>query len=158
MLINRKNLQTVLSNMQVNSSNNSISALSHVYFKDNYIYQTNNEIVIQNQFFDEQLQENFSLPLSELLLLVSKLKDEFIQLEISDNIKLISKKSEIEFPKQEIKIEFNNKIKFDWKDLPDNFLYPINLDIYQIMKKVFPNVFSEGIEGVGLHPIRVNVA
>jgi putative transposase len=37
----------------------------------------------------------------------------------------------------------------------------INADLngaYQIMKKVFPNVFSEGIEGVGLHPIRVNVA
>ncbi|SET18999.1 zinc ribbon domain-containing protein, partial [Anaerobranca gottschalkii] len=37
----------------------------------------------------------------------------------------------------------------------------INADLngaYQIMKKVFPNVFSEGIEGVGLHPIRVNIA
>jgi len=37
----------------------------------------------------------------------------------------------------------------------------INADLngaYQIMKKVFPNVFSEGIEGVGLHPVRVNVA
>ena len=36
----------------------------------------------------------------------------------------------------------------------------INADLngaYQIMKKVFPNVFTEGIEGVGLHPIRVNV-
>ena len=31
----------------------------------------------------------------------------------------------------------------------------INADInaaYQIMKKAFPNVFSDGIEGVGLHP------
>ena len=37
----------------------------------------------------------------------------------------------------------------------------INADVngaYQIMKKVFPNVFSNGIEGVGLHPIRVNIA
>ena len=37
----------------------------------------------------------------------------------------------------------------------------INADLngaYQIMKKVFPNVFSEGIEGVGLHPVRVNIA
>jgi len=36
----------------------------------------------------------------------------------------------------------------------------INADLngaYQIMKKVFPKAFSEGIEGVGLHPIRVNV-
>ena len=37
----------------------------------------------------------------------------------------------------------------------------INADLngaYQIMKKVFPNAFAEGIEGVGLHPVRVNVA
>ena len=36
----------------------------------------------------------------------------------------------------------------------------INADInaaYQIMKKAFPNVFSDGIEGVGLHPLIVNV-
>lgn len=36
----------------------------------------------------------------------------------------------------------------------------INADVngaYQIMKKVFPNVFSNGIEGVGLHPIRVAI-
>lgn len=37
----------------------------------------------------------------------------------------------------------------------------INADLngaYQIMKKVFPEAFAEGIEGVGLHPIRVNIA
>jgi len=37
----------------------------------------------------------------------------------------------------------------------------INADVngaYQIMKKVFPNVFADGIEGVGLHPVRVNIA
>lgn len=36
----------------------------------------------------------------------------------------------------------------------------INADVnaaYQIMKKVFPNVFADGIEGVVLHPVRVNV-
>lgn len=36
----------------------------------------------------------------------------------------------------------------------------INADVngaYQIMKKVFPNAFVDGIEGVGLHPIRVAV-
>jgi len=36
----------------------------------------------------------------------------------------------------------------------------INADVngaYQIMKKVFPNAFANGIEGVGLHPIRVNI-
>ena len=36
----------------------------------------------------------------------------------------------------------------------------INADVnaaYQIMKKVFPNVFVDGIEGVVLHPVRVNI-
>lgn len=36
----------------------------------------------------------------------------------------------------------------------------INADLngaYQIIKKVFPNAFVEGIEGVGLHPVRVNL-
>ncbi|ABY93551.1 RNA-guided endonuclease TnpB family protein [Thermoanaerobacter brockii subsp. lactiethylicus] len=37
----------------------------------------------------------------------------------------------------------------------------INADVnaaYNIMVKVFPNAFAEGIEGVGLHPVRQNVA
>lgn len=37
----------------------------------------------------------------------------------------------------------------------------INADVnaaYQIMKKVFPNEFSDGIEGTVLHPVRVNIA
>ena len=36
----------------------------------------------------------------------------------------------------------------------------INADVnagYQIMKKVFPNEFSDGIEGVVLHPVRVTI-
>lgn len=37
----------------------------------------------------------------------------------------------------------------------------LNADInasYQILKKVFPNAYVNGIEGVVLHPVRVNVA
>jgi putative transposase len=37
----------------------------------------------------------------------------------------------------------------------------INADLngsYQIIRKVFPNVKADGIVGVDLHPIRVNVA
>jgi putative transposase len=36
----------------------------------------------------------------------------------------------------------------------------INADVngsYQIMTKVFPNSFENGIEGVGCHPVRLNV-
>ncbi|MBE3578400.1 MAG: transposase [Caldanaerobacter subterraneus] len=37
----------------------------------------------------------------------------------------------------------------------------INADVnsaYNIIKKVFPEAFAEGIEGVGLHPVRLNIA
>ena len=37
----------------------------------------------------------------------------------------------------------------------------INADVngaYQIMKKVFPNAYADGIEGVALHPVRVSAA
>ena len=37
----------------------------------------------------------------------------------------------------------------------------INADVngeYQIMKKVIPDAFSEGIEGVGLHPVRFSIS
>ena len=36
----------------------------------------------------------------------------------------------------------------------------INADVngaYQIMKKVFPKAFADGIEGVALHPVRVSM-
>ncbi len=36
----------------------------------------------------------------------------------------------------------------------------INADVngaYQIMKKVIPDVFNKGIEGVGLHPVQMKV-
>ena len=36
----------------------------------------------------------------------------------------------------------------------------INADVngaYQIMKKVFPKAFADGIEGAALHPVRVSV-
>lgn len=29
---------------------------------------------------------------------------------------------------------------------------------YQLMKKVFPNAYADGIEGAALHPVRVSVA
>ena len=41
-----------------------------------------------------------------------------------------------------------------------NHSVQINADVnaaYQIMKKVFPNVFADGIEGVVLHPVRVDI-
>lgn len=57
--------------------------------------------------------------------------------------------------------EFYNKDRRIYRGLfvSNNGTY-INADVnaaYQIMKKVFPNVFADGIEGVVLHPVRVNI-
>ena len=58
--------------------------------------------------------------------------------------------------------EYYNKSRRKYRGLfISNKGTKINADLngaYQIMKKVFPNAFGNGIEGVGLHPIRVNVA
>ena len=42
-----------------------------------------------------------------------------------------------------------------------NYGTKINVDVngaYQILKKVFPKAFADGIEGVALHPVRVSMA
>ena len=57
--------------------------------------------------------------------------------------------------------EFYNKKRRKHRGLfVSNQGVQINADVnaaYQIMKKVFPNVFADGIEGVVLHPVRVDV-
>lgn len=57
--------------------------------------------------------------------------------------------------------EFYNKDRRVYRGLfISNQGIRINADVnaaYQIMKKVFPNEFSDGIEGVVLHPVRVNI-
>lgn len=62
-----------------------------------------------------------------------------------------------EFPKK----DFYNKKRRTHRGLfLSNQGISINADVnaaYQIMKKVFPNVFADGIEGVVLHPVRVNI-
>lgn len=57
--------------------------------------------------------------------------------------------------------EFYNKKRRQHRGLfVSNQGVQINADVnaaYQIMKKVFPNVFTDGIEGVVLHPVRVDI-
>lgn len=59
------------------------------------------------------------------------------------------------------KKEFYNKKRRIYRGLfVSNNGISINADVnaaYQIMKKVFPNVFVDGIEGVVLHPVRVDI-
>lgn len=57
--------------------------------------------------------------------------------------------------------EFYNKDRRVYRGLfVSNQGIRINADVnaaYQIMKKVFPNVFADGIEGVVIHPVRVDI-
>lgn len=57
--------------------------------------------------------------------------------------------------------EFYNKKRRVHRGLfVSNKGFKINADVnaaFQIMKKVFPNVFADGIEGVVLHPVRVSI-
>ena len=59
------------------------------------------------------------------------------------------------------KKEFYNKKRRKYRGLfVSNKDISINADVnaaYQIMKKVFPNVFADGIEDVVLHPVRVDI-
>lgn len=60
-----------------------------------------------------------------------------------------------------IKSNYNKKRRIHRGLFISNKGIKINADVngaYQIMKKVFPNAYSNGVKGVVLHPIRVNVA
>lgn len=62
-----------------------------------------------------------------------------------------------ESPKKEF---YNKKRRIHRGLFVSNNSISINADVnaaYQIMKKVFPNVFVDGIEGVVLHPVRVDI-
>jgi len=69
-----------------------------------------------------------------------------------------------ELPKY--KKDSDNKYKFSGKRIKRGMYKSkegilVNADVngsYNIIRKVVPNAFANGIEGVGLHPIRVNVA
>lgn len=60
-----------------------------------------------------------------------------------------------------VKANYNKKRRVHRGLFVSNNGIKINADVngaYQIMKKVFPNAYSNGIQGVVLHPIRVSVA
>ena len=60
-----------------------------------------------------------------------------------------------------IKSNYNKKRRVKRGLFISNYGTKINADVngaYQIMKKVFPKAFADGIEGVALHPVRVSMA
>jgi len=120
MKINKQKLLTVLTGMQTNKSK--VESLNNVNFKEKIIYQTNNDIMIYSEVLPEDLKESFSLPINELILLLSKIKDNEIELIVENTIKIKTEKTEIEFPKQEIKHKFDFENTFNWQDIPENFI------------------------------------
>ena len=59
-----------------------------------------------------------------------------------------------------VKANYNKKRRVHRGLFVSNTGRKINADVngaYQIMKKVFPKAFADGIEGVALHPVRVSV-
>lgn len=112
MKINRLDLLNVLQNMQ---------SISRINFKENIIYQIENDIMIYNKFFNRDLSENFSLPIDNLITILSKLKDNEIELNIDNNIKIITKNTEIEFTKEPIINNYEFINPFTWIDLPESF-------------------------------------
>lgn len=59
-----------------------------------------------------------------------------------------------------IKANYNKKRRIHRGLFKSNTGVLINADVngsYQIMKKVFPKAFADGIQGVSLHPVRVSL-
>lgn len=114
----------------------------------------------QNSSMSKKVNQNFvSIPYD---LFISKLKYKCINVGINLIEIEESYTSGTSFLDNELPIKENyDKSRRLYRGLfKSNNDYLINADLngaYQIMKKVFPDVFTEGIEGVGLHPIRVSL-
>lgn len=140
MKINKKIFLEFLQKIQINKSK--LDSSNIINFYENILYQSNNDIMIFNNFFNENLKENFSLNIDSLVLILSKLKDEFIELTIEDLIKIKTEKTEIELTKEDIKYKLNVNVNFNWIDLPKEFINAIKFsrkileDDYRITKTI----------------------
>ena len=63
--------------------------------------------------------------------------------------------------KKPVRTDYDKRRRMHRSLFVSNNEIKINADMngaYQIMRKVFPKVNADGIEGVALHPVRVNAA
>lgn len=126
----------------------------------NTIVIGNNKNWKQNSKMSKKVNQNFiSIPYGIFIQKVQYKAEEF-------GIKVIvieeSYTSGTSFLDNELPIKENyNKNRRKYRGLfVSNNGIKINADVngsYQIMKKVFPKAFAKGIEGVGLHPFKVNL-
>lgn len=126
----------------------------------NTIIIGNNKNWKQNSKMSKRVNQNFiSIPYYNFINKVKYKAEEFgIQVIITEE----SYTSGTSFLDNELPIKENyNKSRRKYRGLfISNNGTKINADVngsYQIIKKVFPKAFAEGIEGVGLHPFKVNL-
>lgn len=126
----------------------------------NTIIIGNNKNWKQNSKMNKKVNQNFiSIPYYNFIQKVQYKAEEFgIKVIITEE----SYTSGTSFLDNELPIKENyNKSRRKYRGLfVSNNGIKINADVngsYQIVKKVFPKAFAEGIEGVGLHPFKVNL-
>lgn len=126
----------------------------------NTIVIGNNKNWKQNSKMNKKVNQNFiSIPYYNFIQKVQYKAEEFgIKVIVTEE----SYTSGTSFLDNEFPIKENyNKSRRKYRGLfISNNGIKINADVngsYQIIKKVFPKAFAEGIEGVGLHPFKVNL-
>lgn len=126
----------------------------------NTIIIGNNKNWKQNSKMSKRVNQNFiSIPYYSFINKVQYKAEEFgIRVIITEE----SYTSGTSFLDNELPIKMNyNKSRRKHRGLfVSNEGIKINADVngsYQIIKKVFPKAFADGIEGVGLHPFKVNL-
>lgn len=126
----------------------------------NTIIIGNNKNWKQSSKMNKKVNQNFiSIPYYNFIQKVQYKAEEFgIKVIVTEE----SYTSGTSFLDNEVSIKENyNKSRRKYRGLfISNNGIKINADIngsYQIIKKVFPKAFAEGIEGVGLHPFKVNL-
>lgn len=126
----------------------------------NTIVIGNNKNWKQNSKMSKRVNQNFiSIPYYSFIQKVQYKAEEFgIQVIITEE----SYTSGTSFLDNELPIKENyNKSRRKYRGLfVSNNGTKINADVngsYQIIKKVFPKAFADGIEGVGLHPFKVDL-
>lgn len=126
----------------------------------NTIVIGNNKNWKQNSKMSKRVNQNFiSIPYYSFIQKVQYKAEEFgIQVIITEE----SYTSGTSFLDNELPIKENyNKSRRKYRGLfVSNNGTKINADVngsYQIIKKIFPKAFANGIEGVGLHPFKVNL-
>lgn len=160
------NRMSQLTNKRNNKVENYIHKASRFlvdYCKDNEINTIiigNNNNWKQNSKMSKKVNQNFiSIPYYNFIQKVQYKAEEFgIKVVITEE----SYTSGTSFLDNELPIKENyNKNRRKYRGLfVSNNGIKMNADAngsYQIIKKVFPKAFAEGIEGVGLHPFKVNL-